>query len=125
MPKFLALASYTSEGIKGITKEGGTARRAVADKMMKSLGGRLEAFYFAFGENAAYVFFDVPDNSTAAAISLAVTETGVVRLKTIVLLTPEEMDQAMKKPVYYEPPGWEGQEVAKDIDRLIWEGGKD
>jgi uncharacterized protein with GYD domain len=125
MPKFLALASYTSEGIKGITKEGGTARRAVADKMMKSLGGRLEAFYFAFGENAAYVFFDVPDNSTAAAISLAVTETGVVRLKTIVLLTPEEMDQAMKKPVHYEPPGWEVQEVATDIDRLIGEGGKD
>ena len=105
MPKFLALASYTSEGIKGITKEGGTARRAVADKMMKSLGGRLEAFYFAFGENAAYVFFDVPDNSTAAAISLAVTETGVVRLKTIVLLTPEEMDQATRTRVEYRPPG--------------------
>ena len=67
MPKFLALASYTSEGIKGLTKAGGTARRAVADKMLKNLGGRLEAFYFAFGENAAYVIFDVPDNSTAAA----------------------------------------------------------
>ena len=125
MPKFLALASYTSEGIRGITKAGGTARRAVADKLMKSLGGRLEAFYFAFGENAAYVIFDVPDNSTAAAISLAVTETGVVRMKTIVLLTPEEMDQAMRMPVHYEPPGWEVQEVANDIDPLIGEGGKD
>jgi uncharacterized protein with GYD domain len=68
MPKFLALISYTSEGIKGVTKAGGTARRAVADKLLKSLGGRLEAFYFAFGENDAYLFFDVPDNS--AAISL-------------------------------------------------------
>ena len=124
MPKFLALASYTSEGIKGLTRAGGTARRAVADKLLKSLGGRLEGFYFAFGENAAYVIFDVPDNSTAAAISLAVAETGVIRIQTIVLLTPEEMDQAMKKPVHYEPPGWEVQEVATDIDRLIGEGGK-
>jgi uncharacterized protein with GYD domain len=125
MPKFLALASYTSEGIKGLTKAGGTARRAAADKLLKSLGGHLEGFYFAFGEDAAYVIFDVPDNSTAAAISLAVAETGVIRMKTIVLLTPEEMDQAMRMPVHYEPPGWEVQEVAKDVDRLIGEGGND
>jgi uncharacterized protein with GYD domain len=125
MPKFLALASYTTEGIKGLTRAGGTARRAAADKLLKSLGGRLEGFYFAFGEGAAYVIFDVPDNSTAAAISLAVAETGVIRMKTIVLLTPEEMDQAMRMPVHYEPPGREVQEVAKDIDPLIGEGGKD
>jgi uncharacterized protein with GYD domain len=120
----LALASYTSEGIKGLSKVGGTARRAVADKLLKSLGGRLEGFYFAFGENDAYVIFDVPDNSTAAAISLAVTGTGVIRMKMVALLTPEEMDQAMRKSVHYEPPGWEAQEVAKDLDRLIGEGGK-
>jgi hypothetical protein len=67
----------------------------------------------------------VPDNSTAAAISLAVTGTGVIRMKMVALLTPEEMDQAMRKSVHYEPPGWEAQEVAKDLDRLIGEGGKD
>src|ERR1700736_1737815 len=106
MPKFLPLASYTSEGIKGLSKVGGTAGRAVADKLLKSLGGRLEGFYFAFGENDAYVIFDVPDNSTAAAISLAVTGTGVIRMKTIMLFTPEEIDKAMKKPVHYGPLGW-------------------
>jgi hypothetical protein len=67
----------------------------------------------------------VPDNSNAAAISLAVAGTGVIRMKTIMLFTPEERDQAMKKPVHYEPPGWQVEEVAKDIDRLIGEGGKD
>ena len=99
-------------------------RRAVADKLLKSLGGRLEAFYFAFGESDAYLIFDVPDNSTAAAISLTVAGTGMIRMKTILLLTPEEIDQAMKKPVHYEPPGWKVQEAAKDIDPLIGEGGK-
>ena len=105
MPKYLAVASYTSEGIKGLTKAGGSSRRAVVDNLLKSLGGHLEAFYFAFGENDAYLILDVPDNLTAAAISLAVAGSGATRMKTIELLTPEEIDEAMKKQVHYEPPG--------------------
>jgi uncharacterized protein with GYD domain len=104
MPKYLAVASYTSEGIKGLTKAGGVSRRTVVEKLLKSLGGHLEAFYFAFGENDAYLFLDVPDNLTAAAISLAVAGAGATRMKTIELLTPEEIDQAMKKHAHYEPP---------------------
>jgi uncharacterized protein with GYD domain len=105
MPKYLAVASYTSEGIKGLTKAGGVSRRAVVEKLLKSLGGRLEAFYFAFGENDAYLILDVPDNLTAAAISLAVAGAGATRMKTIELLTPEEIDRAMEKHVEYVPPG--------------------
>ena len=104
MPKYLAVASYTSEGIKGLTKAGGVSRRAVVEKLLKSLGGHLEAFYFAFGENDAYLVLDVPDNLTAAAISLAVAGAGATRMKTIEFLTPEEIDQAMEKHVDYAPP---------------------
>jgi uncharacterized protein with GYD domain len=105
MPKYLAVASYTSEGIKGLTRAGGVSRRTVVEKLLKSLGGRLEAFYFAFGENDAYLILDVPDNLTAAAISLAVAGAGATRMKTIELLTPEEIDRAMEKHVDYTPPG--------------------
>jgi uncharacterized protein with GYD domain len=105
MPKYLAVASYTSEGIKGLTKAGGASRRAVDDKLLKSLGGHLEAFYFAFGDNDAYLILDVPDNLTAAAISLAVAGAGATKMKTIELLTPEEIDRAMQKHVDYAPPG--------------------
>src|SRR5260370_34853659 len=105
MSKYLAVASYTSEGIKGLTKAGGSSRRAVVDKLLKSLGGHLEAFYFAFGENDAYLILDVPDNLTAAAISLAVAGAGAPRMKTIELLTPEGIDEPMKKQVHYKPPG--------------------
>jgi uncharacterized protein with GYD domain len=105
MPKYLAVASYTSEGIKGLTKAGGASRRTVVEKLLKSLGGHLEAFYFAFGENDAYLILDVPDNLTAAAISLAVAGAGATRMKTIELLTPEEIDRAMQKHVDYAPPG--------------------
>jgi uncharacterized protein with GYD domain len=104
MPKYLTTVSYTPEGIQGLMKEGGTARRMHVEQMLKSLGGRLEAFYFAFGENDAYVITEGPDHITAAAISLAVT-TGAVRTKTTVLLTAEEMDQATRTRVEYRPPG--------------------
>jgi uncharacterized protein with GYD domain len=105
MPKYLTVASYTAEGAKGLLKEGGTARRAAVEKLMKSLGGRLEAFYFAFGDNDAYIITEGPDNVTIAAVSLSVTASGAVRGKTIVLLTPEEIDQAAKKTVKFRPPG--------------------
>jgi uncharacterized protein with GYD domain len=83
-------------------KEGGTRRRASVEKMLQKLGGRLEGFYFAFGENDAYVISEGPDNATAAAISLAIT-TGAIRTKTVVLLTPEELDQAVQIPVDCSP----------------------
>ena len=105
MPKYLIEASYTSEGARGLLKEGGSKRRQAAEQAIKSAGGTLEAFYFAFGENDAYLILDVPDNLTAAAISLAVAGAGATRMKTIELLTPEEIDEAMKKQVHYEPPG--------------------
>jgi uncharacterized protein with GYD domain len=105
MSKYLVQAIYTAEGAKGLVKAGGTARRAAVQKMVQGLGGRVEAFYFAFGENDAYVILDLPDNLTAAAISLAVTSSGAVSTKTTVLLTAEELDQAVKSPVDFQPPG--------------------
>jgi len=105
MPKFLFEANYTSEGAKGIVKEGGSARRAAIEKTVSALGGRLEAFYFAFGAVDAYVIVDLPDNVTAAAMALAVGQSGLASTKTVVLLTPEETDAATKKSVNYRGPG--------------------
>lgn len=105
MPKYLVMASYTAEGAKGVLKDGGTRRRQAAEAALKSAGGRMEAFYFAFGENDAYVIIDAPDNATVAAASLAISASGAVHTRTVVLLTAEELDQAAKKNVAYTPPG--------------------
>jgi uncharacterized protein with GYD domain len=104
MPKYLIEASYTLEGTKGLMKSGGTARRAAMQQAVESVGGRFEVQYFALGEHDAFVIADLPDHVSAAAISLAVTATGAARTKTTALLTPEEVDQAVKKTVKYEPP---------------------
>ena len=104
MPKYLIEASYTLEGTKGIMKSGGTARREAVKQAVESVGGRFEVQYFALGEHDAFIIADLPDHVSAAAISLAVTATGAARTKTTALLTPEEVDQAVKKTVKYEPP---------------------
>jgi uncharacterized protein with GYD domain len=104
MPKYLIEASYTLEGTRGIMKSGGTARREAVRQAVESIGGRFEVQYFALGEHDAFVIADLPDHVSAAAISLAVTAAGAARTKTTALLTPEEVDQAVKKTVKYEPP---------------------
>lgn len=105
MPKYLVQASYTVEGTRGLLKDGGSKRRAVAEEAVKSLGGRLETFYFAFGETDVFAIADMPDHVSAVAVSLAVNASGAVNVKTTVLLTPEEMDQATRKTVSYRPLG--------------------
>jgi len=101
----MAQCSYIGPGVKGLLKDGGTARRAVVEKMIKAVGGKMEAYYYAFGEKDLYVIADLPDNATMAALSLIVSASGAVVVKTTVLLTPDELDQASKKSAPYLPPG--------------------
>ena len=105
MAKYLVVASYSAEGIKGVISKGGSARREAVSEMVAGLGGKVEAFYFGFGEGDAYVIVDLPDNVSAAAVGLAVSATGLASTKTVVLLTPEEIDRAAKTQVGYKGPG--------------------
>ena len=105
MPKYLLHVSYTAEGAKGLLKDGGTKRRQAAQTLIESLGGRMEAFYFAFGKSDAFLIADMPDAISAAAASVAVAATGAATSRSTVLLTAEEMDQATRKTTRYSPPG--------------------
>jgi uncharacterized protein with GYD domain len=105
MPKYLTQVSYTAEGAKGLLKEGGSKRRAAVEAVVKSVGGKVEAFYFGFGTNDAYVIVDAPDNASVAAVSLNVAASGAARVVTTVLLTPDEIDTATRITVSYQAPG--------------------
>ena len=104
MPRFLFEASYTVEGVRGLRRQGGTGRREAVARAAQSVGGRLEHFYFAFGDHDAYAVADLPDNESAAALALVVSEAGGASVRTIVLLTPEDLDAAAKHTVEYESP---------------------
>ena len=105
MPKFLITVSYTADGAKGLSKDGGSKRRAAAKTLIESLGGKLETLYYAFGKPDVFAIADLPDNAAAAAASLALSASGAVKSTITVLLTPEEVDQAVKKSGSYTPPG--------------------
>jgi uncharacterized protein with GYD domain len=105
MANYLITASYSSEGVKGLLKAGGTARVDMVRKSIEGLGGKIQSFYFAFGDTDVFVIAELPDNVAAAAIGLAVSASGLVAAKTTVLLTPAEIDEAAKRQVDYTPPG--------------------
>ena len=105
MPKYLIQASYTADGAKGLLKDGGTKRRQAAEAALKSAGATLESFYYAFGDADVYGVIDAPDHATMVGASVAINASGAVVIKTTVLMTPEEVDQAVKKAVAYTPPG--------------------
>jgi uncharacterized protein with GYD domain len=105
MPKYLVRASLSTDGLKGTLKEGGTKRRDAVAELARSVGGQLEAFYYAFGEDDIIAIFDSPDNVSAATASMTSTAAGAGRATTIVLITPEEMDQIAQRHAQYRPPG--------------------
>ncbi|MGD8297773.1 MAG: GYD domain-containing protein [Desulfobacterales bacterium] len=105
MPKYLAHVSYTVDGLKGLLQDGGTKRREVVVKLAESLGGKLETFYYALGEDDLFAIFEYPDNVSATSASLIVNASGAATVKMTALLTPEEVDEAVKKSVAYSPPG--------------------
>jgi len=105
MAKYLVTGSYTLTGIKGVVAEGGSGRREAVEKLAASLGGSLESFYFAFGGDDFHVIVDLPSNEAAAAVAMTIAAAGTVSARTVVLLTPEEVDAATKLSPSYRAPG--------------------
>jgi len=105
MPKYLIQARYTNQGIQGLMRDSASGRKADVQAAVKAIGGKVEAFYYAFGDDDAVAILDLPDNTKAAALSLTISGTGTVRVRTTPLLTVEDVDQALEVQPQYRSPG--------------------
>lgn len=105
MAKYMFVANYSPEGVQGVLAEGGTGRRAAIEALAGSVGGSLESFYYAFGADDAFVVCDLPSAEAAAAVAMSVGAGGKAGVRTIVLLSPEQVDAATKLSPAYRPPG--------------------
>jgi uncharacterized protein with GYD domain len=105
MPKYLIQASYTAEGLKGVQKDKASGRKAATIKAVESVGGKMESFYYALGPDDVVIIVDLPDNASAAALSVAASASGLIHSKTTALLTVEEVDRALAKSVSFKAPG--------------------
>jgi uncharacterized protein with GYD domain len=105
MPKYLFQGTYTADGIKGLEKDKASGRAAALRSALEALGGRLEAFYLAFGEHDSVLLADLPDNASATAFTLTVSKSGLVRTSTTPLVSVEEADKALEKKISFRAPG--------------------
>jgi uncharacterized protein with GYD domain len=105
MPKYLVQARYSTEGIRGLVKDSASGRRADVQAAVRAVGGKVEVFYYAFGDDDVVVIVDLPDNIKAAALALTTSGSGAVRVRTTPLLTVEEVDQALEVQTQYRAPG--------------------
>jgi len=105
MPKYLIEGSYTAEGLRGLMKDKASGRKAAVEKVVANAGGKLECLYYAFGKEDIFAVVDMPSAASAGAVAVAVNASGLVRTRTIPLLTVEETDQALSINVSYRPPG--------------------
>jgi uncharacterized protein with GYD domain len=105
MKKFLVKGTYTADGTKGVIREGGTGRKMAIEKMLEAMGGKVESFYYAFGDSDVYLVVDLPDDISGAAIGLRVNAAGLVRISMTQLFTPADIDTATKTSVSYRAPG--------------------
>jgi uncharacterized protein with GYD domain len=108
MPRFMIIANYAPEGARGLMAAGGSARKTAVEKAVTGLGGRLETFDFAFGSDDLFTIVDMPDQESVAALALSVGGTGAVNLRTVVLMTPDQLDRAAQLHPDYTPPGQSG-----------------
>ena len=105
MPKYLIVANYTVEGLRGVKEKGAKARADAVGDMVKGMGGTMESFHFAFGDADVYVLAELPDDESAAAIAFTVSASGGARTSTVKLLTVDQADEALGRSVGYTPPG--------------------
>jgi|SRR5215469_4349943 len=104
MAKYLAKVSMTAEGMRALRQEKASGRRAMVSHMFEAAGGKLEAFYYAFGQDDLFIIADVPDNVSVASLSILVNSAGLVHASITPLLTVEEMDRAIDKAAGLTPP---------------------
>ncbi len=105
MAKYLFRTRYTKDGVAGLIKEGGTGRQEALRQTIEGLGGKLESFYYAFGDDDLLLIVDLPSDEAATAFSIFVSAAGALAVSCTVLITPEAIDGAIRKTVAYRKPG--------------------
>jgi uncharacterized protein with GYD domain len=105
MPKFMIKAIYTPDGIKGLKKDTASGALEIRRSRLRAMGGKLDALYYALGDDNVFAIIDLPSHVHAASLGAAASASGLVETRTVSLLTVAEMDKALGEDVKYRPPG--------------------
>lgn len=108
MSHFMSRWQFTDVSAKALVEKPNDRSNA-ARALIEGFGGKLQAYYFSFGEYDGLAICEFPDATAAAACSLAAMATGAfAHFESTALLTTTEAEAAMKKAhntkTGYKPP---------------------
>jgi uncharacterized protein with GYD domain len=106
MRTYLFHFSYSPEALRAMIAHP-QDRKTAAASAAESLGGKLNGFWFAFGDYDGHGLVELPDDTAAAAFAVAVGSTGALsKYVTIPLMEMEEGVEAFRtaQRVSYSPP---------------------
>lgn len=107
MALYLTGFSYTPEAWARLTKNP-EDRREAARTYIEAVGGKLQGFWYAFGDHDGYTLWEAPDNVAMAAVAIALSSGGALsKVETTPLMTVEETLDALRRAqeVGYRAPG--------------------
>ena len=105
MPQYLYQVAYTPESLSNQIKNPAD-RLEVVNRQIASSGAKIVAGGYSFGEHDIAAIVDAPDDTTMAAVALAIAAGGAIRSgRTARLLSGAEWVEALKKAssVGYRP----------------------
>ncbi len=106
MPKYLVQVKYKTKAWTALVRDP-QDRLEIAGPVVKNLGGSIDCAYLSFGEYDSMAVLAMPDDISAASLSMALLASGVFEsIKTTPLMTWEDGVEAMKKAknAAYHPP---------------------
>lgn len=95
MVTYIALASFTDQGMKSVKE---TTRRADAVKEMGAkFGVNMKEIYWTVGQYDLVVLFEAADDAAIAAFSLSIAAAGNVRMQSMRAFSKDEMNGILGK----------------------------
>jgi len=95
MATYIALSSFTDQGIRGVKDS--TKRADAVKKAAKKFGVNMTQIYWTLGHYDLVAIIEAPDDKAATAFALAVGAAGNVRTQTLRAFSREEMDGILGK----------------------------
>ena len=77
MAFYLARAKVSQEFMEALVQRP-EDRLVSTTKLMQGIGGRLHYYFFCFGEYDIVLIYELPDNQSAASLSMVMTSAGTV-----------------------------------------------
>lgn len=95
MVRYIALSSFTDQGIRNVKDS--TKRAQAVQDAAKKFGANMTQIYWTLGRYDLVAIIEAPDDESATAFALAIGVAGNVRTQTMRAFSKDEMNGILGK----------------------------